>query len=540
MINKTIFRQYDIRGIVNKQLTEENSKLIGYYLGLTIKEKYPQITPYIIVGYDIRTHSQMLFEALISGINLSACKVLDIGLVATGVNYFASFQEYEINNKTIKSTASIMITGSHNAKKYNGFKITINNEPFFGDELIDLYEKISKDSEIKIADNFDVIKIDAKSLYIDYMLNQFSHLKDFPIPFIIDCGNGVANTVLCEVLDKLNLNYKGLHLVPDGEFPNHHPDPTNEKNLEDLKVLLKDEYNLGFAYDGDADRIAVLTQKYNIKGDMLALLFSKTMKNPVIIGEVSYSQNIFDEMNQTTKTIMDKTGYSNLRLKLKELNADLAAEVSGHIFFNDRYYGFDDAIYATFRVLELIQKGIDLDKELDKLPKVYTSSNIEISVSESKKFLIIEKIEKKLKEVQRGFPIIKDILQIDGLRINFEYGWALVRASNTNALIMTKYEATTEATAIGYQKAVVKIDRIAQAAMKHRRIGGIRQTKQQVDVILLFWRALQSFLFIHTVIILFGLTEYRKKLSLKNKNLFINATLLSFVTFTQQRIEFFK
>ena len=299
-----------------------------------------------------------------------------------------------------------------------------------------------------------MIKIDAKSLYIDYMLNQFSHLKDFPIPFIIDCGNGVANTVLCEVLDKLNLNYKGLHLVPDGEFPNHHPDPTNEKNLEDLKVLLKDEYNLGFAYDGDADRIAVLTQKYNIKGDMLALLFSKTMKNPVIIGEVSYSQNIFDEMNQTTKTIMDKTGYSNLRLKLKELNADLAAEVSGHIFFNDRYYGFDDAIYATFRVLELIQKGIDLDKELDKLPKVYTSSNIEISVSESKKFLIIEKIEKKLKEVQRGFPIIKDILQIDGLRINFEYGWALVRASNTNALIMTKYEATTEATAIGYQKAV--------------------------------------------------------------------------------------
>lgn len=454
MINKTIFRQYDIRGIVNKELTEENSKLIGYYLGLTIKEKYPQSTPYIIVGYDIRTHSQMLFEALISGINLSGCKVLDIELVATGVNYFASYQEYEINNKTIKPTASVMITGSHNAKKYNGFKITINNEPFFGDELIVLYEKILKNSEINIPNNFEVIKIDAKSLYVNYMLNQFSHLKNFPIPFVIDCGNGVANTVLCEILDNLNLNYKGLHLSPDGDFPNHHPDPTNEKNLEDLKALLKDEYNLGFAYDGDADRIAVLTQKYNIKGDMLALLFSKTMKNPVIIGEVSYSQNIFDEMNQTTKTIMNKTGYSNLRLKLKELNADLAAEVSGHIFFNDRYYGFDDAIYATFRVLELIQKGIDLDKELDKLPKVYTSSNIEIIVSESKKFLIIEKIEEKLKEVQRGFPIIKDILKIDGLRINFEYGWALVRASNTNALIMTKYEATTEATAIGYQKAI--------------------------------------------------------------------------------------
>lgn len=456
MINKTIFRQYDIRGVVNEDLTQENSKLIGYFLGLTIKEKIKTI-PYIIVGYDIRTHSNMLFEGLISGFNLSGCKVLNIGLVATGVNYFASFQEFLVNNETIKPNASVMITGSHNAKKYNGFKITINNEPFFGDELLALYERILKNQNIEIPLNLDFIEIDAKKLYVDYMVNQFSHLKDFKIPFAVDCGNGVANTVLCEILDKLNLNYQGIHLTPDGEFPNHHPDPTNEKNLEDLKTLLKDDCNLGFAYDGDADRIAVLTQKYNIKGDMLALLFSKTMKNPVIIGEVTYSQNIFDELNHDTKTIMDKTGYSNLRLKLKELNADLAAEVSGHIFFNDRYYGFDDAIYATFRVLELLYKGIDLDFELNKLPKVYTSSNIELEVEEKNKFLIIKKIEEKLNQIQRGFPIIKDILKIDGLRINFEYGWALIRASNTNAVIMTKYEATTYATAMSYKKAVENI-----------------------------------------------------------------------------------
>lgn len=456
MINKTIFRQYDIRGVVNDDLTQENSKLIGYFLGLTIKEKIKTI-PYIIVGYDIRTHSNMLFEALISGLNLSGCKVLNIGLVATGVNYFASFQNFLIDNQKIKPNASIMITGSHNAKKYNGFKITINNEPFFGDELLALYERILKNQNIEIPLNLNFIEIDAKKLYVDYMVNQFSHLKDFKIPFAVDCGNGVANTVLCEILDKLNLNYQGIHLTPDGEFPNHHPDPTNEKNLEDLKTLLKDDCNLGFAYDGDADRIAVLTQKYNIKGDMLALLFSKTMKNPVIIGEVTYSQNIFDELNHDTKTIMDKTGYSNLRLKLKELNADLAAEVSGHIFFNDRYYGFDDAIYATFRVLELLFKGIDLDFELDKLPKIYTSSNIELEVEEKNKFLIIKKIEEKLNQIQRGFPIIKDILKIDGLRINFEYGWALIRASNTNAIIMTKYEATSYATAMSYKKAVENI-----------------------------------------------------------------------------------
>lgn len=453
MINKTIFRQYDIRGVVNEDLTFENSKLIGYFLGLTIKEKI-KTTPYIIVGYDVRTHSNMLFEALISGLNLADCKVLNIELVATGVNYFASYQEFFINEENIKPNASVMITGSHNAKKYNGFKITINNEPFFGDELLTLYEKISKNQNIEIPLNLDFIKIDAKKLYVDFMVNQFSHLKNFQIPFIVDCGNGVANTVLCDILDELNLNYKGLHLTPDGEFPNHHPDPTNEKNLEDIKALLKDECNLGFAYDGDADRIAVLTQKYNIKGDMLALLFSKTMKNPVIIGEVTYSQNIFDELNHEAKTIMNKTGYSNLRLKLKELNADLAAEVSGHIFFNDRYYGFDDAIYATFRVLELLYNNIDLDFELDKLPKVYTSENIEIEVEEKNKFLIIKKMEEKLNQTQRGFPIIKNILKIDGLRINFEYGWALIRASNTNALIMTKYEATTYATAMSYKNAV--------------------------------------------------------------------------------------
>lgn len=456
MINKTIFRQYDIRGVVNDDLTYENSKLIGYYLGLHIKEKISS-TPYIVVGYDVRTHSQMLFEALISGLNLSECKVLNIGLVATGVNYFASFQEFLIENKTIKPTASIMITGSHNAKKYNGFKITINNEPFFGEEILALYEKISKNQNIEIPNNFNFIKIDAKKLYVDFMVNQFSHLKNFKTPFVIDCGNGVANTVLCDILDELNLNYTGLHLTPDGEFPNHHPDPTNEKNLEDIKALLKDECNLGFAYDGDADRIAVLTQKYNIKGDMLALLFSKTMKNPVIIGEVTYSQNIFEELNHEAKTIMNKTGYSNLRLKLKELNADLAAEVSGHIFFNDRYYGYDDAIYATFRVLELLYKGINLDFELDKLPKVYTSSNIEIEVNEKNKFQIIKEIENKLKKVQRGFPIIKDIIKIDGLRINFEYGFALIRASNTNSVIVTKYEATTYATAMSYKVAVENI-----------------------------------------------------------------------------------
>ena len=174
-------------------------------MGLTIKEKSFS-TAYIIVGFDVRTHSNILFDSLISGLNLSGCKVLNIGLVATGVNYFASYQEFFIDGKSIKPTASIMITGSHNAKKYNGFKITINNEPFFCVVLISLYEKIIQNQNIEIPLNLDVIQVDAKKSYMDFMVNQFSHLKNFKTPFAIDCGNGVANTVLCEILDKLNLN----------------------------------------------------------------------------------------------------------------------------------------------------------------------------------------------------------------------------------------------------------------------------------------------------------------------------------------------
>jgi len=455
LIDKTIFRQYDIRGIVKKELTKENTKLIGYHLGVAIQKRSVK-NAYVVVGYDVRKHSEMLFKALVSGLNASGCKVLNIGLVATGVNYFASFQTFKIKSldKKVKPSASIMITGSHNAKKYNGFKITVNNEPFFDKDLIEVYKSIKNNPNIEIPKDTTYFKVNAKKKYIYYMLNQFKHLKGLKQKFVIDCGNGVADTVLTKILDKLELNYKALHTTPDGKFPNHHPDPSCEKNLEELKTLLKKKYNLGFAYDGDADRIAVLTKSHNIKGDTLAYLFSKTMKNPVIIGEVTYSQNIFDEINHHGKTVMDKTGYSNLRLKLKELNADLAAEVSGHIFFNDRYFGYDDAIYATLRVLELVQNGMNLDKEIEKLPKVYTTSNIEVNVDETIKFDIVKKLENLVEQKQRGFPPIKEIIKVDGIRIIFEYGWALVRASNTNPILVTKYEASSHATAISYQNAV--------------------------------------------------------------------------------------
>ncbi|RXI44655.1 phospho-sugar mutase [Malaciobacter mytili] len=458
MIKKSIFREYDIRGIIDEELNEKSVKLIGYFLGLEVKKRTIK-TPYVVIGYDARTHSSRLFEYLTSGFNKAGVKVLGMGMVATGVNYFASYQEFH----SIRPNASVMITGSHNPSEYNGFKISINNAPFFADDIYTLGDEIIKNQELVIEDNKEYELINAKARYIEYMVNEFQELKGMKTPFAIDCGNGVANTVLCEILDKLELKYEGLYCNPDGTFPNHHPDPSEEKNLKDLKELLKGKAKYGFAYDGDADRIAFLTKKHNVKGDILALLFAKTMKEPVIVGEVKCTQVMYDLINQNGgKAIMYKTGHSNLKVKLKEVNAHMAAEVSGHIFFNDKFYGFDDAIYATFRILELIKNGMNIDKEIEALPKTYSTEEIKVKTTEEEKFLLIDKIKELLKNPPASFPKILDIIDVDGVRINFRHGWGLVRASNTTPVLVTRFESTDEKIALEYEEEVNKLIQLAK------------------------------------------------------------------------------
>ncbi|XPV68463.1 MAG: phosphomannomutase/phosphoglucomutase [Halarcobacter sp.] len=459
MVNKSIFREYDIRGIVGADLNKESVKLIGFFLGKRVYEKFKE-NSYISIGYDARTHSPELFSYLASGFNKAGCTVLNMGMVATGVNYFSNYQEFEIEGKKIQANCSVMITGSHNPSEYNGFKITLDKKPFFGEDIYTLGDEIIA-SDVQIEDNDKNYPIDVKSLYINYIVNEFSFLKGMKERFIIDCGNGVADTVLTTILDKLELNYDGLYCEPDGSFPNHHPDPSEEKNLKDIMAALKGNYEFGFAYDGDADRIAFLTKKYNVKGDIMALLFAKTMTNPTIIGEVKCTQVMYDIINKTGKAVMYKTGHSNLKVKLKELNADLAAEVSGHIFFNDRYFGFDDAIYATFRLLELIYNKMDIDAQIDALPKTYSTEEIKVKTSEEEKFLLIDKVKEHLKNPPANFPAIKDIIDVDGVRVIFDKGWGLVRASNTTPVLVTRFESTDEAMAKIYEE---KLNNLIQMA----------------------------------------------------------------------------
>ncbi len=449
---KSIFREYDIRGIYKEELNESSVKNIGYRLALETKKRV-EGAKYMAVGYDARTHSPTLKEWLTSGINAAGLQVLDMGLVPTPVNYFANYQNFDGK----EASGSIMITGSHNPPEYNGFKITIDKQPFFGEDIYALGDEIAGEC-IGIKDDTVTIPVDAKKRYCDYMIEAFSHLKLEDKKFVFDCGNGVAGVVLSDILQGLGISSEVLYEDPDGTFPNHHPDPSVKANLADIERELETgEYALGFAYDGDADRIAVISSKYNFKGDILAIFFSRFIENPVVVGEVKCSQVMYDTINGYGEAHMYKTGHSNLKVKIKELDASFAAEVSGHLFFNDRYYGFDDAIYATLRALELVDNGFDFDAEYEKLSKVYSTEEITIKTTEEKKFAIIDAIKEKLHNPPADFPPIKDIVTVDGVRVIFERGWGLIRASNTTPKLVTRFESTDEQEAKVYEKKLMEL-----------------------------------------------------------------------------------
>jgi len=451
----SIYREYDIRGIYEKELNEQSVVRIGYALASKIAGEY------VAVGYDARSHSPILFEYLVHGLNAGGKKVLDMGLVPTPTNYFTNYQEWD----GLTPSASIMITGSHNPSEYNGFKITVDKAPFFSEDIYALGRECDA-MEFPAKVTRDVTKIDAKERYIDFLVNEFQHLKGMDTNIVYDCGNGVAGVVTEDIFSRLELKTKGLYIEPDGTFPNHHPDPSVEHNLLDVKKLLADGGDIAFAYDGDADRIAVLTHKNNIKGDMMALLYSMKMDKPTVIGEVKCSQVMYDELTKRgCNAIMYKTGHSNLKVKMKETNADLACEVSGHVFFKHRYFGYDDAIYATLRMLELVHDGIDLDAELEKLPKVFSTEELKVETTEAEKFKIIDKVKEMLKSPDADFPTIKDIIDVDGVRINFENGWGLVRASNTTPVLVTRFESTSESEAKVYEDAINNLIAKAKEAL---------------------------------------------------------------------------
>jgi phosphomannomutase/phosphoglucomutase len=372
-----------------------------------------------------------------------------MGLVPTPCNYYAGFCDGGTD-------ATVMITGSHNPPEYNGLKITVNKMPFFGEDIARLGEEVIRSLDT-LPQDYTCKDIDTLQEYIAFLVDHFAHLKGMKTPLVIDCGNGAAGPTIEAVCKKLDLNAKILYANPDGTFPNHHPDPSELENLCDVQTVLeKNGAKLGFAFDGDADRLAVLTKKYNFKGDQLALMYAKSIKNPRILGEVKCSQIMYDEVAKIGEVYMYKTGHSNIKVKMKELDIHVAAEVSGHLFFADRYYGYDDAIYAMLRTLELVYNGMDLDTELEKLPQSYATEELKIPTTEEEKFTTIDKLRTFLENPPDDFPKIRDIITVDGVRVVFENGWGLIRASNTTPVLVARFEATDEETKRNYQEAMEK------------------------------------------------------------------------------------
>ncbi|MDI6802119.1 MAG: phosphomannomutase/phosphoglucomutase [Thermodesulfovibrionales bacterium] len=452
MINDNIFREYDIRGVAGKELNRDVAFLIGRAFGLFLDSKFitHRSKLKVSVGRDVRLSSEELSDGVIEGIVSTGIDVVDIGVCPTPLQYFSIFH--------LDLDGGIMITGSHNPPEYNGFKISIGKEAIHGENIKRLREIIEKgtkaETEIKgRVENYDIV-----SAYKSDMLKEFSYLnnqKYRPVKVVVDAGNGTAGIVAPEILSSIGCDVIPLYCEPDGNFPNHHPDPTVVECIQDLIAKVKNSgSDIGIGYDGDADRIGVIDRDGNIVwGDQLMIILSRELRKEKtgakIIGDVKCSQLMFDDiLKHGGVPIMCKTGHSLVKQRMKEEGALLAGEFSGHIFIKDRYFGYDDAIYTTLRLVEIMKlTGKDIKGLLSGIPKMSFTPEIRIECSDDKKKALVKQIVEKFiryKEEKNSPCIIKDLDVTDGVRIVFEKGWGLIRASNTQPVIVMRVEAEDE------------------------------------------------------------------------------------------------
>ena len=431
-INPNIFREYDIRGIVDKDLTPDIIETLGRGMGTYFRR---QGKGEVAVGRDCRLSSPSYAQALMKGLRAAGCDGVDLGTIPTPLLYFAIFYK----NKE----AGVMITGSHNPPEYNGFKMMSGKDTLYGETIQAIYH-IIKNDEIAIKKMGALSTYDIIPEYMDYVTNNIKLQRRLKV--VVDAGNGTGGAVAVPIFKKLGCDVVELYCDMDGNFPNHHPDPTLPEAMEDMiRKVGETKADLGIAYDGDADRLGVADDEgHLIWGDQLMILFSRDIlpSNPgaTIISEVKASKVLYDEIARLGgKPVMWKTGHSLIKKKIREEKALLAGEMSGHIFFADRFFGFDDAIYSSARLLELVSRSdMKLSEMLAGLPKTFSTPEIRIYASEEVKFKIVDDVKI---ELSKKYPVI----DIDGVRAIYPKGWGLVRASNTQAALVLRFEAETEA-----------------------------------------------------------------------------------------------
>ena len=429
-LNENIFRAYDIRGIAYEDLSTEVVTLIGKSLGSRSLESGLNT---IVIGRDGRKSSPDIYEWISAGIKSTGCNVTDIGVVSTPILYFATH--------TLSSPNGVMITGSHNPANYNGFKIVENKKTISGDSIQKIQERILKNEFIE--GNGLEERLELKDKYLSFILDNIK--LERPIRLAIDCGNGAAGTIAERVYKELGCEVHSLYTEIDGNFPNHHPDPSKPENLTDLINLVKEkELEVGLAFDGDADRLGVVSKEGKIIfPDMQMVLFSgsilKRNKNAKIVFDVKCSKLLPEAIEKEGGTpVMSKTGHSYIKERMRQEHALLGGEMSGHIFFNDRWPGFDDGVYAGARMLEIISNLSDERNIFKGLPELVSTSEINLATTDEEKFRIVEEFISKA-----NYENCTSIL-IDGVRIESDTGWGLLRASNTSPNLVLRFEADTK------------------------------------------------------------------------------------------------
>lgn len=430
--NPTIFREYDIRGIAGKDFDAAFAYRLGRaYVRLAQKRTGKQKL-HVSVGRDVRLTGEEYQGALIAGLESLGCEVLNLGLVTTPMTYFSIYQ--------LDLDGAIMVTGSHNPPDYNGFKLCIQKSTLFGADIQEL--KALSEAEPQEAHSSKGKLLDIFPEYMSYISKNVKLKR--PLKIVVDAGNGAASNFAPAIYKELGCAVTELFCHPDGNFPNHQADPTVEKNLQDvIQAVRQHMADAGIAFDGDADRIGVVNEKGEILwGDELMVLFSrdvlKSKPGATIISEVKSSHRLYNDIKKHGGNgIMWKTGHSLIKAKMKETHASLAGEMSGHIFFADRYFGFDDAIYAGARFLEILASSSEpVSGLLKDLPKTVNTPEIRIDCDDDKKWQVVEKIKAALSGKY-------ELNEIDGVRVEFGDGWGLVRASNTQPVIVMRFEAQT-------------------------------------------------------------------------------------------------
>jgi phosphomannomutase/phosphoglucomutase len=430
-LSKDIFKAYDIRGIVGKTLTVDTTRLIGQAIGSEARERKVDT---VVIGRDGRLSGSELSDALAEGLRAAGVDVIDIGRVATPMLYFATHE--------LGTQSGVMVTGSHNPPEYNGLKMVLAGDTLAGDDIQALYQRIV-DGRFENGEG-QLSSADISEAYFDRITGDVK--LDRPMNVVIDCGNGVAGAYAPILFRRLGCRVRELFCDVDGTFPNHHPDPAKPENLRDvIEALQKTDAELGLAFDGDGDRLGVVTKDGNIIWpDRQLMLYAADMleRNPraKVIYDVKSTRLLKPWIKENRGTpVMCRTGHSFIKAKIKETGALLAGEMSGHVFFKERWYGFDDGMYAGARLLEILSRVDDPSEVLNALPNAISTPELNLKTREGENHALIETLQQNAK-----FDAAEEVITIDGLRVEYADGFGLMRASNTTPVIVLRFEADNE------------------------------------------------------------------------------------------------